>query len=526
MRSCAALIVFLAAPEVPWAAGYVGSGVCASCHRETALGYAKSAMGRSLMPIPVELMDRLLPRPASVFSPRWQRTYEVRRDGSNTLQTMSQRGPEGSLLFTLSYPLRYVVGSGVNGYTFLVERDGFLFEAPLSYYTRPGRWDLSPGYEDADIGFNRRVDPACVACHAGRLDSGFAGTGRFKEKPFEEAAIACETCHGPGGEHVKGNTSAIVNPRKLEARRGEDICMRCHQDGHARVLLPGKTWDDFRPGEPLSQTLAILAAPGVPPTDQVLLQHHSAMKGSRCFQASQGRLSCFSCHTIHARSNYREACLACHAGSHSGAPSLQSGDCANCHMPKRSTQTISHAALTDHRIPRDSGQPPLLANTGSDFSALDPITAILAYGQLAARWPEALSRYRNILRANSARLAEDPRSAAALARDLMSRSTKEADAQASQLFLFASTAPPDARIWVDWAEVLTRLGRGAEALRTLEIGLSRASYEPALHKALALHKLSNGDGTGAHAVLRNYLAVFPEDAAARELASQLRESLR
>src|SRR5258708_26697704 len=58
--------------------------------------------------------------------------------------------------------LDYYIGSGVAGRSFLYARDGFLFEAPITWYTQTGKWDVSPGYErDTVSRWNRAIEPSC-----------------------------------------------------------------------------------------------------------------------------------------------------------------------------------------------------------------------------------------------------------------------------------------------------------------------------------------------------------------------------
>src|SRR6202022_3318339 len=95
----------------------------------------------------------------------------------------------------------------------------------LSLYSRTGDWDLSPGYEHADYGFNRPIPAACLVCHRGQPQPVADRNGAYRDPPFRELAIGCENCHGPGALHVgemkqsspgarEGNHS-IVNPAKL-----------------------------------------------------------------------------------------------------------------------------------------------------------------------------------------------------------------------------------------------------------------------------------------------------------------------
>jgi predicted CXXCH cytochrome family protein len=47
---------------------------------------------------------------------------------------------------------------------------------------------------------------------------------------LDEINVGCESCHGPGSEHVanRGRSRFIVNPRYLSAERSSVICGRCH----------------------------------------------------------------------------------------------------------------------------------------------------------------------------------------------------------------------------------------------------------------------------------------------------------
>lgn len=63
-------------------------------------------------------------------------------------------------------------------------------------------------------------DPDCVGCHVTGLDdeSGF----RSREKTPLFSSVGCESCHGPGGDHVK-------EPAKFKLRaNGAQSCLPCH----------------------------------------------------------------------------------------------------------------------------------------------------------------------------------------------------------------------------------------------------------------------------------------------------------
>ena len=256
-------------------------------------------------------------------------------------------------MFQNAHRIDFVVGSGVNGSSYIVRRGDWLFQAPLSFYSRTQSWDLSPGYEQKDLGFSRPIVAICTACHSGRPQVVPNRDGMYRDPPFLELGIGCENCHGPGQVHVAASgKGGIVNPAKLPASLAEDICLRCHQDGDARVLQPGKQDADFRPGTPLQHTVAIFKIPlqrDAAPDSSDLLEHHFAMKLSKCYLGSGGGLSCLSCHNPHsiptrdtAASWYREKCLACHAESACSLPLLSRGP----------GMIAPHATCPSERYPR------------------------------------------------------------------------------------------------------------------------------------------------------------------------------
>ena len=115
------------------------------------------------------------------------------------------------------------------------------------------------------------------------------------------------------------------------------------------------------------------------------------MKLSKCYQATNGKLSCLTCHDPHEQPDpmrapvyFRAKCLGCH-GEASCKLSLRSrrkktvvDDCIGCHMPKRDLEKISHSALTNHRIPVRQGAGFSVPNSApsSDLPGLVLLTSI------------------------------------------------------------------------------------------------------------------------------------------------------
>lgn len=537
------LLLTVAAASADETRDYVGSLACAKCHKNVYDAYVKTAMGRSLVHAGSRQIMATVPSSAAVRTAALDREFLVSAQNGRLYQT-ERRVREGTEVFSTTHALEYAVGSGVNGITFLVRRGAYLFQAPLSYYSRTRSWELSPGYETVDQGFSRPVADACLACHAGRIRPVAGRTGMYESPPFDELAIGCENCHGPGAVHASNaGRSAIVNPRRLPARLAEDICARCHQTGDTRVLKPRRTYNDFRPGEPLSNTLAIFRVTGKPSGDEDLLEHHSAMQMSRCFEASAGRLGCLTCHNPHemptpksALSFYRQKCFTCHNDSSCvlSRKERAANDCIQCHMPRRPAAGIAHSALTNHRIVRVPGQPApertLEAATGDlpgltywnrpagNTEPLPVLVRLIAYGELMDRFAHLRQHYLRTLDEASAAMPDDPVVLAALGRKALAEMSVQTTGILTRAIEAGSAAPTT---FLDLGESLSREGKLDESIAVLRRGINIHPFAAAIRKSLILRLIAKKDYDGARSAMTEYLSVFPEDSFVRGLLDKV-----
>ncbi|MEO7142881.1 MAG: cytochrome c3 family protein [Bryobacteraceae bacterium] len=544
----AALIFILMSAAGHGADEYVGSKACAGCHPKLYAQYRGTPMGRSIEAANAPDVLATVATPVTVHSGKLDRYFEVFSKDSKLYQT-EYAVANGVRVFENTYKLDYMAGSGQNGRTPLVGRGDFLVEAPLSYYAKANLWGLSPGFETADYGFNRPIHEACIRCHCGKPNAVAGRNGLYEKEPFQEMAIGCENCHGPGGAHVRARTHGvriagrditIVNPRRLPPRLAEDICMMCHQGGDTRVLQPGKQYADFRPGNPLYKTLAILkVAPRERSAgDADLLEHHAAMKLSKCFRASGGKLSCLTCHDPHtapageeAVAYYRQRCFQCHTEASCQVPFRQrGGNCIGCHMPKRAIAEISHSALTNHRIVARPGEPLpadyysqstpglpgiLYLNAPPGGPELPILTRFAAYGELQAKAPDLAKDYPKAFAAARTAFPNDPLVLAAVGRQALLEGRYPDAIQALQKSVSSGTP---SSVWLlDLARALKLAGQEPDAVPVLQRAAALDPFDTTIQKTLILAYIDLHDYTHARAALQSYVASFPEDSLMRGL---------
>jgi hypothetical protein len=431
---------------------YVGDEACRRCHSTIYTQFKQTGMGRSVS-IPSAEDLRELAKPIKLINEKLNQTYSIYARDGKIIHEESESDGKGRSVFSESYEIAYTVGVGDVGKSYLVAKGDSLFVSPISYYTRIQGWDLSPGYDEGLFrGFTRRVVDLCVDCHTGWPQLVAGSHSRFQQPPLRFLTVGCERCHGPGAIHVQQRSQdaafgepfqgsidlSIVNPRKLRSQIRDDVCGQCHLNGDARVLQPGKTYLDFRPGTALGNVQDIFSVPqAIKGNHFVALDQFEEVKMSRCWVASDGRMGCISCHDPHVQLRgdqavdfFRSRCLNCHETGSCRAPLAQRqatsppDDCIQCHMPKQPTENISHSALTDHRILRTQSEIPAVLQGGASPPSMDLIhdtkasgsgdaqpslrNLALAYAQVAGPYRELSGKGLALLEQAATALPADP----------------------------------------------------------------------------------------------------------------------
>jgi predicted CXXCH cytochrome family protein len=246
--------------------------------------------------------------------------------------------------------------------------------------------------------FDRHVtrwNDNCVFCHnVAPNPARDPDSGRFATT-VAELGIACEACHGPGGEHVARNADparrarlsttgaadpTIVNPSRLSPGRAADLCGRCHGQRLADDVGPFLAHGDpFVPGDDLAiesaplwqdtplrgDRTAFAARFWTDGTARLTAYEYQGLLQSPC--AMRGPLTCTSCHGMHEgdpRGQIRarfagqpdRMCTGCHQALAAGPalaahahhePAGPGARCVSCHMPR-----IVYGVLDVHRSHR------------------------------------------------------------------------------------------------------------------------------------------------------------------------------
>lgn len=354
---------------------YVGDAQCAGCHDDILRSFSLHPMGRSLVPVE-SLLDqqRYSPDTKNPFTILGRR-FEIAHQGKRLWHRQAVLDDSGKLVAELSLEARWIVGSGAKGYSYLFERDGYLFQTPISWFTQQQRWDLSPGFGPTVL-TGRLVGASCLFCHADRVQEHPQQPNRFVPPsagtPIALHAIGCERCHGPGERHVQSaDRWDIVNPAHLLPQLRDAVCEQCHLEGEARILRAGRNLFDFRPGLPLNDFWAVLVQGRQHGEDTKAVNHVEQMHQSKCFAhaVDSVKLGCITCHDPHVsigpaqrQSYYRPKCLLCHDGTKETPVCSEplprrkqvspQDSCIDCHMPRYRSWDVAHTATTDHRILR------------------------------------------------------------------------------------------------------------------------------------------------------------------------------
>jgi len=209
---------------------------CASCHMEAKF-QPSTSMGQALETVEeceVLSSHRLLTLKVGSYS------YRIERKGDQSTYSVTN-GDQ-----TVTMPVRWAMGASTAiGQTYVLEKEGRLYESRVSYFRELNGLGLTMGAQESAP--TNIVDAAgrlmglddkllCFGCHATH-----ATAGRQFTPEVLSPGVQCERCHGPSQEHLAGMTPGAqpVKMKDLSAMSTEQVsnfCGQCH-----------RTWEEIVP---------------------------------------------------------------------------------------------------------------------------------------------------------------------------------------------------------------------------------------------------------------------------------------
>lgn len=355
---------------------YVGAKACAECHTEIHREWAGSQHGATMQ----EATDRSV---KGDFS-----ESKITLHGATYL--LHVRGKAGYYITesdltrnAWEHHVDYTLGNRWFQHYLATLPDGRIVVLPPTWDVQRKKWEYVSDIgnpEEASGDATPLWNKACFSCHASQVNKNFDLEDLRYRTTWKDLGANCETCHGPGNEHVAWTTSirskdgktrarakeTVVNPTRLDAPRSTMICAQCHSlrdmyaDGFAaganyydfftpvmEYRLPASDdpayWADGRPRQLSNEALGLWQSQcylsGGATCVMCHSRPHSADTGRDTLRGPGGNARCTSCH--------KKVAVDLSAHTHHAAQSAGSS-CVECHMP--ATIADLKTRMRDHSI--------------------------------------------------------------------------------------------------------------------------------------------------------------------------------
>ena len=347
---------------------FAGSESCRECHAQFYELWATSHHGLAMQPADETFSRRALApltNAITIGASRYRTDAAVR--------AVIEEQPDGT---RTSYPIMHAMG-GKNIYYLLTPMQrGRLQVLPVAYDVRSNGWFDAAGsmlrhfndgtvdealhWRDPQLTFNT----ACFGCHVSQIAKNYDAATDTYRTVWREPGISCESCHGPGGEHIRVCRAAptnqppadlkLISMRNMTRVQSDETCATCH--AKLRPLT-----DTFTPRDRFFDHYDLIAfeSPDFYPDGRDLGENYTytLWLTSPCVKA--GKLDCTHCHTSSGRYRFagertNESCLPCHqsrvenATAHTRHPTGSAGNqCVSCHMPMT---TFARMRRSDHSM--------------------------------------------------------------------------------------------------------------------------------------------------------------------------------
>lgn len=210
----------------------------------------------------------------------------------------------------------------------------------------------------------------CADCHSTNLQENYFAEADSFHTTWSSINVSCESCHGPGRDHVdfvqsgevqKATVDRIRRDLKLTANTSQieqiNQCAQCHS------LREQVTQDYKHEGDFLDHFNPTLPHPESYYADGQIKEEvyvYGSFLQSRMFKNDVECSDCHDPHTLELKANVTDntLCMSCHEPQfntvehHFHEPNTEASQCISCHMPGRYYMEVDFRRDHSFRVPR------------------------------------------------------------------------------------------------------------------------------------------------------------------------------
>ncbi len=243
------------------------------------------------------------------------------------------------------------------------------FDPQPELLAQPGEWvHWSEG--------GKNWNSMCADCHSNNVEKNFDIASNSYSTTVAELDVGCESCHGPGRDHIEAvssvNFNAALDSLHMSMTVGEDSqalvdqCGRCHA---RRQQLTNKF--EHGSSQLLDHYLPQLLTPPTYHSDGQILDEvfvYGSFVQSKMYHSGVGCVDCHQPHSVKLKAEGNQLCAGCHSSEQFDSPKhhhhsadlaqpmdnqqTQGTQCIDCHMPGRLYMGNDYRRDHSFRIPR------------------------------------------------------------------------------------------------------------------------------------------------------------------------------
>ena len=348
------------------AATYTGSKSCASCHEEAYADWLQSDHYKAMLPATDSTV--LGDFNDVTFTANGVTSRFFKNEGSFFINTEGEDG------LNHDFKVDYVFGHYPLQQYLISFPGGRMQATRASWDSRENKWFnqyAGDKIHHSDwlhwTGNGQNWNTMCASCHSTNLKKNYTVDSDTYHTTWSEVNVGCESCHGPGSEHVsfmgtenykRGATipnSGLLYTKTTTNTQEVNSCAPCHARKtdvspflkHSQELL-----DDLIPQ--LIEDEFYFADGQIKEEDYV----YGSFAQSKMYHND---VRCSNCHNPHSGKRIAEGntlCMTCHEPRyntpehHFHKMDSEGAECIKCHMPVRTYMGNDHRRDHSFRVPR------------------------------------------------------------------------------------------------------------------------------------------------------------------------------